>query len=1180
MAPSLYLRVVVPFSLLASSNALGIDCGAGGIASLMKQNVLKTVIKTSGGYHNNEYIELNSLVFGRTCESRIVEAVQETVKEALCKGKKAGQAVDQAVGRAWNAALKQQQNSTKWFLNWNDTYGKNGNFDLLCKEIEKEVTAQISSGTKSLCMDPSPLVQAEKPERVIEDGFVIINDDIDPGQLSVPRVSIGVQNRETSSLSLTVTDIDRPAKLGKLYAFVTKKEENILDIEQKEANAVRRFWKKIPSVPSIFSSSFGRKYPRWKLVQLEMCEFFGFKTAACEDDIPRELAQFQKFWDRTAETRVFNFKKRFQNADHAKYAIRMLHNIAVDCANEILDLARDKGSHAVGGAFQEGGKCEYFDITDGDSAPQKLIKKETHALSAVEKQAQVAIYEKKKATGIFGNVKFYTKKILKGLYRFAVNGPLENKLLEVLKRNLGKEKYKVSTANDHFARMKNELARELCNLFDTTITQGLFTGTGYSSTGNLEQCNWTVGDSMGGKSEDDATYDEKLERDVVQIPHPNVIVRNCMAAMMNLVKDKNVAANVFDEFLNTAEKRQWWATYRKTYYSDADVTAKFSILNGYNVLMAERNFRKESDALAELLNGSRRVVTQKLQTSKDHKALGEQWINTITSEEVRTYGQLSAAIYDKKFSHYQIRDEKAKPKSEQDDQLTRAIAGVQTEINLLKTTAANLKKLVEEKVTGSDDAPKHETKLIKGLKMQGLKIEDDVDGNEITDASAIFKKIQNQQQNLDRELQEKKLVEAEHEDTHFALVEEALILTGQVSHGYRLEHILYRNPGSENGKTKTQCKELSGIILYNEDKEELLFVMAGSKSAMDLFNDFYAGTAKPDVFHGSLDGFHIHTGFLKGFEQVQGSYNAFMMPWLERWLARQQKKKQPNITPTPTSRPEEKATQPNVTLTIRGTGHSLGGALAELFTISAVQMAKETLKIPVQAGVITFGAPNVFASIDIEKINKIMDGRGNFIRIQDRFDPVPRACFWKESPGVAVVGTAGLFSDEAGSFEWMGRVNPHSSVHYANYGYMIVESHKRKGAKLATEIGSVDDAEKKLKEAREEQEREVLHLEEKLVKALRDYQHYKATQQDLKFVTAEKENVSTIVKQHKTLLKVAQATKLTNDSVETLLTHGALKGNLDNLTTREGELQKVVAKYENLREEHVAAALEMVKQEC
>lgn len=181
--------------------------------------------------------------------------------------------------------------------------------------------------------------------------------------------------------------------------------------------------------------------------------------------------------------------------------------------------------------------------------------------------------------------------------------------------------------------------------------------------------------------------------------------------------------------------------------------------------------------------------------------------------------------------------------------------------------------------------------------------------------------------------------------------------------------LFYRNNG-----------QFSGFVAYDEEKHKINIAFAGSKTAMDWATNImgWRGHSKQN---GLLQKYTFHTGFIGHFNQL--SPETFEMT--EKILKEIAQK------------------HPDKELTIQTTGHSLGGALAEIFGLAAKEIADK--KIPnykVRMQCITFGAPNIASAEDIKEMNNDFGGQGNIVRFVLEKDPVPRICFWLHSPGTEV----------------------------------------------------------------------------------------------------------------------------------------------------------------------------------
>ncbi len=404
-------------------------------------------------------------------------------------------------------------------------------------------------------------------------------------------------------------------------------------------------------------------------------------------------------------------------------------------------------------------------------------------------------------------------------------------------------------------------------------------------------------------------------------------------------------------------------------------------------------------------------------------------LNTFSAEDVTMYANLSAAVYSE---HY---DQSAIKAGKKDSRLDREISDLEQHRSLLLQAKESLRNFLKEGLRGKNPEKK-EKELLRALNKLGIHLEKGIDltkDGDISDAQAIISKIDGAIETTDKELRAKRQVQEGQNPEHLEQVKRALNLSAYGGR-FNVEHILYRNNG-----------EFSGVILYDRENQELTFVVAGSKSWRDWAWNFAGWNGKANPLHGNLHGLHIHTGFLSHFEAVQDSYIAFIRPWMEKWIEENKGKK----------------------LSIRGTGHSLGGALAELFTLSAVETAKRAGVELKSQGTITFGAPNVFHGNDLDGIIKAMGGKGNFLRIQDQYDPVPHAAFWRDSPGVVIRGNAGLFRDEAGVMQLPVRLNPHSSGDYAHFADIVFKAYQTKLTAVKKTVDNSSTLEKELEESQD-----------------------------------------------------------------------------------------------------------------
>lgn len=457
---------------------------------------------------------------------------------------------------------------------------------------------------------------------------------------------------------------------------------------------------------------------------------------------------------------------------------------------------------------------------------------------------------------------------------------------------------------------------------------------------------------------------------------------------------KNVQGNVL-----TVEERQKLNGQLEN--QERMIATKLAGINSLEQSGAEldKNIKKQLNTMA--------ADKELLDVMEDDNCL----LNRLNSDEVQKYGVLSAAVYHKLYEkRVSVKRSSAANKTE------RLAADLQKSIDSLR----ELKEAVRG-VFNTNDIEKEghklsrrQNNLVKTLKAHDIQLENGVDldirGQEITSINRVIGKIDTQLESKYNELRLTKQTLSGQNSDHFEAVKQALNLN-TFARGYEVQHILYRNNG-----------ELSGIVLFNKETAELSFVMAGSKSTMDWVRNFCGWNSNTSLHHGNLAGLHVHAGFAASFEDTMNSFNAFLPSFLEDW----------------------KKENPNKKLSIVGTGHSLGGALATLFTLTAIDMAqKQGIELN-KKGTVTFGEPNVFNAADLERVVEKAGGKGNFLRIQDKLDPVPHAAFWRSSPGVTIRANAGFFTNQAGVMQLPVRFNPHSTDHYGHFADLVFTRYKEK----------------------------------------------------------------------------------------------------------------------------------------
>lgn len=234
--------------------------------------------------------------------------------------------------------------------------------------------------------------------------------------------------------------------------------------------------------------------------------------------------------------------------------------------------------------------------------------------------------------------------------------------------------------------------------------------------------------------------------------------------------------------------------------------------------------------------------------------------------------------------------------------------------------------------------------------------------------------------------------------------------------GLQVQGIFYRNNG-----------EFSGFAAYNEDTHQLSLVFAGSKSKSDWVKNLMGWNDKASARRGFLTGMNLHSGFLSHLEGLSDEAFRGAYRILDKLNAKHKDKP----------------------LEVVGTGHSLGGALATLFTACTKEMADARgMKINVKG--CTFGAPNLVHGGSVDHMNKLFGGAGNWVRFENSYDPIPVACFWKDSPGLAIRYKQDFFYDTAGAMQIFGQ-NPHGMNNY----YHGIETHMNKWKKSTEDLITV-----------------------------------------------------------------------------------------------------------------------------
>lgn len=356
----------------------------------------------------------------------------------------------------------------------------------------------------------------------------------------------------------------------------------------------------------------------------------------------------------------------------------------------------------------------------------------------------------------------------------------------------------------------------------------------------------------------------------------------------------------------------------------------------------------------------------------------DSFFNTVTKEDAKKLGNLSALVYDI--------DQKKQLKN-----ISKAHTALDRRISSSLGEIKTLEARLEDLVVVSRDTEKF-NKFKESLSIFGLTLKQGADFSAVQ--SAIGRRIED----IEKEIEQLEL-EKSLEQTQYLSGAKKAFATNLAGMNMEVEGVFHRNNG-----------EFSGVAAYNKVDHKLVLSFAGSKSAMDWVKNFLGWNRKLSTSHGLLSNISFHSGFGSYLDDNAPSFFSFMKGWLNKF----------------------KKENPNTTLNLLGTGHSLGGALAEIFSAATKEMA-EALGIKVNIGVMTFGAPNTVAPTTLDNFTKILGGPGKIIRFSHEFDPVPKVVFWKTTGAAATIkGDKSLFYDVNGTLQLPIRANPHSSFDYAH----------------------------------------------------------------------------------------------------------------------------------------------------
>lgn len=239
--------------------------------------------------------------------------------------------------------------------------------------------------------------------------------------------------------------------------------------------------------------------------------------------------------------------------------------------------------------------------------------------------------------------------------------------------------------------------------------------------------------------------------------------------------------------------------------------------------------------------------------------------------------------------------------------------------------------------------------------------------------------------------------------------------------------------------------EFSGFASFVKEDHvnpnSLYLTFAGTDSVSDWLKNFQGWNETAPAESGVLTGIKIHSGFLQSFKENLGLFVNNMHSWAKHY------KRQYGKAP----------------VKVMATGHSLGGALANIYTAALVQILNEN-GISYDVGVISIAAPNFIHANSLKLFNEILPGNRIFT-IDHKFDLVPLSVVWKTKPdGLKMYSNEFFWSDADGSF----RLNPAPGQHSIDtYASDIQTSFATWHSEFKTNLSGLAEALEKLKELKE-----------------------------------------------------------------------------------------------------------------
>lgn len=177
-------------------------------------------------------------------------------------------------------------------------------------------------------------------------------------------------------------------------------------------------------------------------------------------------------------------------------------------------------------------------------------------------------------------------------------------------------------------------------------------------------------------------------------------------------------------------------------------------------------------------------------------------------------------------------------------------------------------------------------------------------------------------------------------------------------------------------------REFGGFILFNEQKNDMIVVVPGTKSLMDWVKNVQAWGKKGNPVTGAGRGLNIHKGFGNAYEESFGSIQSTLNAFLEKNIKNIKNSKNP--------------------FKCHVTGHSLGAAIATILAYDFKTNLLKAKEIDVDLDLITVASPRLFDLKSAEKVEKAL-GHDKILRIFNEHDIVPKIIpEWYNSKHVGV----------------------------------------------------------------------------------------------------------------------------------------------------------------------------------